>query len=158
MSNCKIRPVRPADCSRVWRWRNDPVTCRMERSQDPVPWPVFDDWLCQMMADPWRCLLIAEREERPIAFSHIRMDRLNGTAEIGINIDPDFRGRRLATPLIMAFSRFAWARLAFRLIEARVKSINIPSRRAFDRAGFAQDGEAGGIIALSLDTAGFNQS
>lgn len=158
MFNCTIRPVEPADCSRIWHWRNDPVTRRMERSPDPVPWPAFDDWLRQMLADPWRCLLIAEREDRPVAFSHIRMDRLSRTAEIGINIDPEFRGQRLATPLIMAFSRYAWARLGFRLIEARVKSINMPSRRAFDRAGFVQDGEAEGIIALSLDPAEFSES
>lgn len=151
MSICTVRPVRPADYSLIWRWRNDAVTRRMERSSDPVPWPAFDVWLRQMVADPYRCLLIAERQDCPVAFSHVRMERLSRTAEIGININPDFRGQRLATPLIKAFSRYAWARLGFRRIEARIRSVNIPSRRAFAAAGFVHDGEeASGIITMSL--------
>lgn len=130
------RPARPADCRRVFEWANDPETRQASFRSEPIPFAEHRRWYAESLSGDRRILRIAELEGTPVGL--VRFDRDaedSGTAEIGINIAPEHRGRRLAAP-ILAVARSDAAALGFRLLVARIKSGNRRSVRAFERAQF----------------------
>lgn len=146
----RIRPVRWEDRFVIWMWRNDPQTRRMERNADYVGWDRFKIWLKGSLNDPNRCLLLADTVRDSLAISQFTLER-DGVATIGINLNPRFRGRRLAVDLIENFIAEAHRTAPFKRLRANVRAENEASRRAFAKAGFCQIDECAGICAYERD-------
>jgi RimJ/RimL family protein N-acetyltransferase len=68
-----------------------------------------------------------------VPLAQVRLD-ING--EIGLLIDSDYRGRKLATPIILASIEFADDKVPFDRVVAKIRVDNIASIRAFEKAGF----------------------
>lgn len=147
---CRIRAAVSGDCAMLWRWRNDPLTRRMQRASDAVPWRQFESWYARALANPERAILIASPcrggDADDLGVAQFLLHGPAGVAEIGLNLNPCYRGRGLATPLIQRFCAEAQRALPFKAIVAHVKAENIPSRRAFARAGFTLDNGCGDIL------------
>lgn len=147
MDSLHLRPARPGDCDMLWEWRNDPQTRRMERQQGFIPRAPYVDWLHAIMASARRRLYVAELAGAGAGLCELAL-RPDGAADIGINLNPAFRGRRLATPLIRAAIAAAWPDLRFPRVMADIRAENTPSRRAFARAGFVLARDEGAILRL----------
>lgn len=147
---CRIRAAVSEDCAMLWQWRNDPLTRRMQRASDAVPWRQFERWYARALVDPERAILIASPcgggDADDLGVAQFLLHLPAGVAEIGLNLNPRYRGRGLATPLILRFCAEAQRALSCKVIVAHVKAENIPSKRAFTRAGFAPDGGCGHIL------------
>ena len=146
----RIRPVRWEDRFVIWMWRNDPQTRRMERSADYVGWDGFKNWLKGSLSDPNRCLLLADTPHDSLAIAQFTL-QLDGAATIGINLNPRFRGRRLAVDLIENFITEAHRALPFQRLRANVRAENEASRRTFAKTGFCQIDECAGICVYERD-------
>ncbi len=140
----RIRPVRWDDRFVIWMWRNDPQTRRMERSADYVGWDGFKGWLKGSLSDPNRCLLLADTLHDSLAIAQFTL-QADGSATIGINMNPHFRGRRLAVALIKNFIADARRTLPFTRLRANIRAENEASRRAFAKAGFVEVNDHDGI-------------
>jgi RimJ/RimL family protein N-acetyltransferase len=96
-----------------------------------------ETWLARALASPDRRLFVAEHDGRPIGT--VRFDRSGDAWEVSITVAPAARGRRLATPMLLAAER-ALGPVALR---ANVHHANTASLALFRRAGYrlATDGE-----------------
>lgn len=131
-----LRAATTDDATRLYRWRNDPVTRQMFRSTGLVEWHDHVRWLDKTLHDSDRMLLVAESSGEPCAV--IRFDRLSttGSAEVSVNVSPDFRGRGVGTETIRAGT--AHALTVYTVVQARVKAENEASIHAFTAAGYAR--------------------
>ncbi len=140
-----LRPVAAEDADLLFAWANDPATRAASLSPEPIPWHDHLAWLERRLAGPAVCTQIAVVGGEAVGV--VRFDPLDElSAEISITLDPAHRGRRLAAPVIVAGCLAAFAADAgLARIDARVRTENHRSARAFlaadfDRAGDAVDG------------------
>lgn len=131
-----LRPVTDEDAFRLYRWRRDPETVRWSggRPHDIV-WQEHADWLAVRIALPH--LYIAEHADQPVGT--LRLDRRDAgrwafieTAayEVSLVVDPSERGHGYATAILRAAPRLPEPLVGI------VHQLNLPSRRAFERAGY----------------------
>jgi RimJ/RimL family protein N-acetyltransferase len=74
-----------------------------------------------------------------------------GTVEIGYGIVEQYRGRGLVGESAMAICGLAWSRPGVTRIIAQTDEDNAASAGVLKRAGFREDGAAGGLRNFSLD-------
>jgi RimJ/RimL family protein N-acetyltransferase len=134
-----LRPVREDDCLLVFKWANDPVTRATSFHPEPIPLDRHRRWFAEAFAGGRRHLRIAEVSGVAVGF--LRLDRMeeHGSAEIGISIPPEHRGRKLSVPMLEAAKDEA-ARLGFRTVVARIRPTNAVSRHIFEKTGFTLRG------------------
>lgn len=150
---CKGISVRQAlsdDAENVWRWRNDGVSTEFYLSQKKTKFIDHLVWFESALASPERDLLIVEIGRASAA--HVRFDRClenKGAAEVSIYLNPDFRGRGLGAPILIAACNFAFAK-GLSLILAKVHIENTASLKIFTRAGFKQLSINGSFKALEM--------
>lgn len=135
MAGVFLRRLGPDDLEMLWRWRNDPHTRRMEREPDYIPRETYFTWLRIVDSSAARRIYVAAVADGAIGHCELAM-RPNGAADIGINLNPDYRGRGLAAAVIDAGIAAARADLGFHTVWAEIRMENLPSQRAFARAGF----------------------
>lgn len=129
------RPATMADAELLLGWRNEPVVREMSRSPEPIPRRDHQAWLASTLGDPRRTLLVVENEGRPVGT--VRFDRGSDEAEISVTLDPAARGGGLGTQVIAETTELELAaRPELRAVVAEVQARNLPSLRAFERAGY----------------------
>ncbi len=134
-----LRPATVEDCQRVYGWANDPVTRRASFHSAEITWAEHSAWFDASLQNPRRQLLIGEVNGEPCALLRLD-DGPDQSAEIGINLAPSHRGRRLGMPLLALARQVAVARNVRRLV-AHVKPDNPASQRTFVSAGYEPAGE-----------------
>lgn len=145
-----LRPAGPDDAERLLAWRNEPATREASGNRDPVGAGEHAAWLEAVLADPDRHLLIAEAEGAAVGQARLDGDG-GGGYEISVSLDPERRGRGLGRELIVAACDWAWRSTGAARIEARVRTENRTSLRAFEEAGFTREaGGDPGFVKLAL--------
>lgn len=135
----RLRLARPDDMLLLYRWATDPETMRMRISSNPITPEDHEQWFWDALASEEVHLFIAETAIDPV--EPIGQVRVDETDEIHVGLAPEWRGKRLATPLIEAGTDQAHNELGKRTVVAHVLPKNTPSRRAFERAGYELAGE-----------------
>jgi len=137
----RLRSACESDCYLLWEWANEAAVRASSFSQQSIGREEHDKWFRARLADTGCTILIAENEEgRPVG--QVRFDvRPGESAEIDVSVGPDFRGCGYGGTLInMAAGRmFATTRIS--RLDAFIRVENLPSIRAFERAGFRRVGE-----------------
>lgn len=140
MAEASLRLIRIAeeDCALLYVWANDPETRRFSIRTEPISWHTHTAWFARKRSDlNCRHYLAINDEERPIG--QIRFDVNEGAAEVSITIDRKQRGRGYAVLLIAQGVKTLFQDTAFPALQtvvAFIKPDNLPSQRAFERAGF----------------------
>ncbi len=137
-----VRRASEQDSQDLFAWRNDPVTRAASLSVAPVGWPEHSLWLAASLANDSRRLFIAMLSEERTVPVKIGMCRFDITAdglsaEVGINLNPGYRGRglseRVLTAAIVEFRRGDGSGLT---LTATIRSSNHASITLFERVGF----------------------
>ena len=85
----------------------------------------------------------------PLAFVHFGIDR--HFAEISINLSPPKRGKGLAAKCLeLSKNYFENHYPTVSILLAKIKTINIASRKSFEKVGFVNDREELGYWYLSF--------
>ena len=132
-----LRAATMGDSQLLLDWRNDPDTRLASFQTEEVSPTDHREWMAASLASGSRHLLIGELESRPIGV--IRLDVAGGEAVISITIAPEARGSGLAAPMLRKALQQA-AQLGLSRVEARIRSENDASIRAFSAAGFEESG------------------
>ena len=137
----KLRRVTEQDCRLLWEWRNEQEVRAQAFESEPIPWEHHVDWFWTKFRDP-NCFIyvISNFKEEPIgqAWFEVRPD---GSAEVNVSLVREQRGR--------GYGRVAIQRACADLIRtvpvsrfvAHVRPENVASVRAFDKAGFVEQGK-----------------
>ena len=131
-----LRRASVEDSRRVWEWANDPGVRASAFSSDPIPWESHQKWFNAKLVSPHTSLFIGSNGAG-IPFGQIRFDLISeGEAEIDLNVDASNRKGGLGSALIRAGVDEALKSPALQMVHARIKSDNVASMRAFEKAGF----------------------
>ena len=129
----KLRAVAKEDRAILFEWANDPLTRKMSFRQEPIGWDEHLKWFEKALRGEGFELLVAEikigKGWTPAGRVIFKPD-----GEIGITLGGEFRGRRLARPILQA--ALEGVRGKYGEIVAYIKPQNIASLKAFEAAGF----------------------
>lgn len=132
------RPATLADAPWLLRLRNDPVTITGSTTPGTVALGDHLRWLKASLSDPARRLMVVMSDGVDVAT--YRLDGVGHEAvEVSLTVAPEARGRGFAVLVIRLAAEHAVREGADRVL-AFVRSENMPSLRAFARAGFVESG------------------
>lgn len=123
----------------LFRWRNDAQTREMSFSQELLTMAEHEAWFRRSLANEDRVIVIGIEEGRKVGM--VRYDRQEQKALVSINLNPDFRGRRLSHRLLSASEALIPADWGIDILDAEVRKENIASMKAFENAGYLHAGE-----------------
>jgi RimJ/RimL family protein N-acetyltransferase len=124
------------DSRSIWEWRNDEITKQMSITTDSVTWEAHTSWYERSLTNPNRYLYIGYlNDKEKIGMCRFDVDSTTHTAEVSINLNPQFRNKKLSTKML------AEAIKAFRsetdiALTATIKKMNISSIKCFTSIGF----------------------
>ncbi len=135
-SKIVFKEANKEDSQDLFNWRNDEITRKMSRNTDSVSLENHNEWYQKALKDPKRKLLIAEDQDKKIGMVRFDYQEQPASAEININLNPDFRGQGYGQLVLDQACKYAFKNLKLKRIYAEIKIINIPSIKIFEKAGF----------------------
>ncbi len=139
-----LRPASLSDARFLFRLRNDPVTRQSSFQTAPLRFTDHRVWLAARLSDPERRVriwiaLLSRPDRSPVRMGQVRFDcDEQGRAEISIALAPRFRGRGMASPLLLR--ALAKAPASVQRVLARIRVENEISQKVFANAGFRRHG------------------
>jgi UDP-2,4-diacetamido-2,4,6-trideoxy-beta-L-altropyranose hydrolase len=135
----RFRRVKSEDCRIIWEWANDPITRAASFSSEPIAWETHVEWFYRKLDDRFCVFLIAEAVDgTPVG--QVRYDRDKNKWIISVSVAPEFRGLGYGTAIIaLSLDEFQYRHFA---VHAYIKPDNLASIRAFEKAGFVDQGMA----------------
>lgn len=137
----RLRDATENDLNELWRWRRDAVTRNLFLENKQPSLLAHKSWFRRAVKNPECVLLIAENQKGE-SLGQIRFDVVNKSATIHITIAPEFQGRGWGPAVIRKASEILISNRRAETITANVKSTNIPSRSAFELAGYKKPSNA----------------
>ena len=144
MDDVSLRPATAGDMEWVWRLVNDPTVRSVSVSGDPIPWATHEAWFAARLRSEQPMLIV---EVGSLEVGYVRFDTTRDGTEVSIAIDIAHRGG-LGGRVLRAACDWWGARNPQSPLRARIKPDNEASRRAFQRAGFVEQGVEGGILTV----------
>jgi RimJ/RimL family protein N-acetyltransferase len=126
----KLRKARDSksDCLLFFEARNDPESRRASRNPDLISIDDHKNWYKKALIDPGKSLYVIEDDGQAVGYCRVEGQE----NEVSVALLPKFRGRGIGSKAIISLSDlFPGKRL-----KAVVKSDNIQSRKAFEKAGY----------------------
>jgi UDP-2,4-diacetamido-2,4,6-trideoxy-beta-L-altropyranose hydrolase len=133
-----VRPAALSDADDIFQWRNEPASRMASQNSAVVGWDQHLTWFTGVLANTDRSLYICSLAE-PVGASvgMCRFDVEGESAEVSINLNPAFRGRGLAQPILeRSIDRFTHDREHVHTLTATIRPSNTASVRIFTEAGF----------------------
>jgi pseudaminic acid synthase len=146
-----LRRATEDDASRLLAWRNDPETRAMSVTGEEVTADQHRAFLAASLEGTERLLFVAEADGRPVGT--VRLDRRPvATLEVSLTVAPDERKKGFAASLLRAADGEAVRLGATRLV-AVLRPSNVPSRKAFEAAGYRDfvEHEQSGVALLRCE-------
>jgi len=135
-----LRSADASDMQLLWEWANEPAVRAVSFSQNAIPWDVHQKWMERRLADPDTRLYVGI-DSAALPVGQVRFDLHDNEATLSVTLDPTFRGRGYGPILLSQSCRKLFRETSTVLVEAFVKPDNVPSLRAFIRAGFIETGQ-----------------
>jgi RimJ/RimL family protein N-acetyltransferase len=114
--------------------------------QAAIPWDDHREWFDQSLTNPRRWIYIAAVDDpdgsaSPAGMCRFDAQAASGMVEVSVNLNPRYRGRGLATPILnAAIDAYFRERGGPTDLLARIRPSNVASLRAFGAAGFVFEG------------------
>lgn len=142
----RFHGIRKEDAELIVSWRNDPDNYRNFLNAKPITLESHLKWFEGYLDDDTRFdFIIEDSSGTPIGTCGLSEISESG-CEISYMIGAlDARGKGYATEAIKALSELAFRELGVPVIEARILSHNVASRKAVEKCGFC---EHNGVYAL----------
>jgi len=140
MEEVCLRPAELKDIMVLWKTRNDPETRKYSLSLDYIPYSNYKRWLeTALNSDLYALFIITDSQNQPIG--QVRFAFNAGlSAEVSIALLWNQRGRGYGTAALLKALEIGYRRFNLNELYALIKSENIPSIKAFIKAGFANQG------------------
>jgi RimJ/RimL family protein N-acetyltransferase len=130
-----VREATLEDRKPIWEWWNDPITRKMMKKNDHVPWEEHCAWFEKVLEDENRILCVGLVDQHKIGV--VRFDlRIDEIYEVSINLNPFFRGKGYGSKVLLKSMEYLTKDRKVKKLFAMCKKINIASRKTFEKAGF----------------------
>ena len=131
-----LRSINQKDVNLIYQWSNDPVTRQNSFNSDPINYEDHIKWFQNKLKDENSTYYICEVNAIPAGL--VRFDTSGDITTIGILIDENFRGKKLAQEFLQASCR-KFRQKSDNQIFAFIKKENIASLKSFQKADFVLD-------------------
>ena len=139
-----LRPITDADTDHIVAWRNTPSVMQNFIFRQTFTPEMHRNWLATKVATGQVVQYIIEdkADGRPVGSVYYRdIDPANHSAEYGIFIgEENARGKGFGTETARLFTEFGFTVLGLHRISLRLLAENLPARRSYEKAGFAEEG------------------
>jgi len=133
-----LRKAREKDSLLVFNLSNDRIVRINSINQSPIKLNEHSEWFIGKLINE-TCLFFLAFNKADSFIGQVRYDISQSNALINISIDKDFRGKHFAAPLIFTSSfRLLKEKPFVQTITAFIRPQNIPSIKAFAKAGYNQ--------------------
>lgn len=139
-SSIQFRSAAEGDCEQIWKWANHPDVRRVSFSTKEIPWKDHVKWFQSKKLDPRTKIWIAESEDHT-PLGELRCDRENDAATLSIIVDPQHQKKGYGTAMICKAVKELFQDTSIKTLQAYVKPVNEASARAFQKAGFENQGQ-----------------
>lgn len=138
-----LRPAHPEDARRVWEWRREGGASRFYRSQTEPAYPDHWAWFNKALRSQIRRFWVIEEGALPLGY--VRLDLMGeDEALVSLCLAQDARGRGIGQIGLALIEQMS-AKLGIGRLEAEIHPENLPSLRAFQKAGYVPAGENDGF-------------
>lgn len=127
------RLLNESDVNLVYNWANDPVIRANSYQTDTIPFETHQTWFTAKLQDK-NCLMYMCMYEGQAA-GMLRYQVSEGKSVVGIQIGEEYRGKKLAVPMLIDTARFYFRKFS-EPIFAYIKVENEASKNAFEKAGY----------------------
>lgn len=134
-----VRNAVESDCRQIYEWANDDDTRTASFHSSPIDWDTHRNWFLQRLRDA-NCLLLICVNDQGNSLGLVRFDLAGDEAIISINLDLNIRGQGLAVFIIIRTVDELLKRCNISKVSAFIKTQNLRSAKAFERAGFSKIG------------------
>lgn len=156
-SYLEVRLATSQDCRWYWQLVNEDHVRSSAINTEPISWEGHTSWFNNHLIDRGTTMLIGI-DANGNRVGQIRFGQMGSVLEVDFSIVTSERGKGIAQHLLERGMRFCLKRDPQTTFFARVRRENLPSARAFLRAGFVETGsEVVDGIALLLFRKGYNQ-
>jgi RimJ/RimL family protein N-acetyltransferase len=132
-----LRRAVPADCDKVWRWRNHPSVRRFSIDAREITLEAHREWFQRVLKSRKQVLLIALMDKEEVGVLRFDLDSKTLAATISIYVRPGKHHRGFGTEMMTAAERWLREkRPSIKRIIATVGTENRVSLKLFRRAGF----------------------
>lgn len=146
----RLRLGETRDSDDLFVWRNDPQTRVMSLSSTQVAKSDHQTWFHRKLVDENCHILIAEEDDDKIGVVRFDIAPELDQAEVSINLNPDFRGKKLSQILLEKGVKLFREQCDVK-IYATVRESNLASRKIFEANGFTLVSNGEGILRYILD-------
>lgn len=142
----KLRPARQDDCWLLWKWANDPAVRAASFHGESISHDEHAAWFARRLQGADSLIYLAEDSHGvPIGQFRVEWDA-EKCGTVSISIAPEWRGSGIASFLISRAAQAAFHKTRLLWLKAKIKPDNIPSLRAFEKAGFSDFKKSGDSI------------
>ena len=139
-----LRPAAPADCRRLFEWRNHPEIRRFMFDSGEIAWDGHQAWFARQLANPEFTMLLYETggtAQGYASFKHLG----GGRCEWGFYLAPDCpRGQGHGGTLGQLALQYAFCRLNMREVHGQVLPHNAASLALHHKLGFRLEDQTAG--------------
>jgi RimJ/RimL family protein N-acetyltransferase len=138
----RLRALEREDLPLTHEWANDPRLAFIDANHFPVSMAQEESWFDEVMQNKNRNVLIVEflEDQAPVGFIYFDTDYVHRSANISINISPDFQGRGMGTDALLTAIHHAFAFMGLNRLGATIFLNNDKSLKLFERCGFRREG------------------
>ena len=146
----RLRRARVDDVLLLWEWANDPDVRAASFSSAPISWETHVAWFTERLGldikicpeekpGQKRSLILIAEDEDATPLGQIRFDsRPDGEWEVDVSVAKSMRQRGMASQIILLGVQVLMKEDSNVRVHAFVKSENVASIKAFERAAFRQ--------------------
>lgn len=136
LSGLAVRPATIDDAELLWGWANDPTVRQNAIQGAQIRWDDHLTWFSAKLSDPESRIFIGTISDSAIGQVRFDIDRRSDEAEIDISLAPEWRGKGLATGLLLHAEAVWRGHFPTARPIARVKTTNHSSLAVFRAAGY----------------------
>ena len=151
-NDLKIRPADRCDSAVTFLWVNDLQTRLMSFNTAIISQDEHEAWFRDSLSMPNRKIFMCDDEITQESIGIVRFDISGYCASVSINLAPKMRGKKKAKFCLSgAVDALVRNHPELETLKAKVKIINIASRRAFESAGFILESQDSHQICLQMN-------
>ena len=129
------------DSADIWKWRNDTQTRQMSITTDEVSWESHSNWYSNSLKNINRYLYVGTIDAtKKVGMCRFDIDATKKTAEVSINLNPDFRNKKIS-PLLLQTAIDVFTKAQNVDLTATIKKENTASIKCFGSCNFIFDYE-----------------
>jgi len=130
-----VRKIEERDKQVTFEWANDPITRQNSFNTEPIVFDHHSKWFDAKLEDKTSHHFICEVDSKPAGLVRFDFDANEQAFIIGITIDENYRGRKLAAKFLKKACQNLLETSELPII-AYIKEDNSTSKSAFESAGF----------------------